>query len=134
MNLSMITLAEAPETVRTPRVAGLTGDRIAFVTTRLYCAPHHTIADVGLIGGGQILMPGEVSRAHHGMLFLDERPECTRHVLEVLWQPLEKRTTSIPSPEPHRFCRPSGAGSVGEDSPGLATPMRDVNVEGFDHH
>jgi hypothetical protein len=51
-------------------------------------APHHTISDVGLIGGGHIPLPGEVSRAHHGILFLGERPEFTRHGLEVLRQPL----------------------------------------------
>jgi magnesium chelatase family protein len=132
--LPEMTRDEALETTRIHRVTGLTSDPAALVTTRAFRAPHHTISDVGLIEGGQMPMPGEVSRAHHGILFLDERPECTRHVLEVLWQPLEKRTTSIPSPEPHRFCRPSGAGGVGEDSLGLATPMRGVNVEGFDHH
>jgi magnesium chelatase family protein len=72
------------------RVAGLTGDRTAWVTTRPCGAPHETISDVGLIGGGQVPMPGEVSRAHHGARLLDERPECRRHVLEVLRQPLEE--------------------------------------------
>jgi magnesium chelatase family protein len=85
-----LTLAEAIETTRIHRVAGLTGRHTAFITTRPFRAPHHPIADVGLIGGGQIPMPGEVSLAHHGILFLDERPEFKRHVLEVLRQPLEK--------------------------------------------
>ena len=85
-----MTLAESLETTRLPRVAGLTGARTAVVTSRPCRAPLHTISDVGLIGGGQIPMPGEVSLAHHGMLFLDELPECRRHVLEVLRQPLEK--------------------------------------------
>jgi magnesium chelatase family protein len=76
-------------------VAGLTGDRTAVVTTRLFRAPHHTISDAGLIGGGQVPMPGEVSLAHHGVLLLDERPECRRHVLEVLRQPLEERVIYI---------------------------------------
>ena len=84
-----MTLPEAIETTRIHSVAGLTGDRTALVTTRPFRAPHHTISDVGLIGGGQVPMPGDVSLAHRGVLFLDERPECTRHILEVLRQPLE---------------------------------------------
>ena len=83
-------LPEALETTRIHRVAGLTGRRCAVVTTRPCRAPHHTMADVGLIGGGQVPLPGEVSLAHHGVLFLDARPECRRHVLEVLLQPLEE--------------------------------------------
>jgi magnesium chelatase family protein len=83
-----MTLAEAIETTRIHRVTGLTGARTALVTARPSQAPHHTISDVGLIGGGQTSTPGEVSLAHHGVLFLDEWPECRRHVLEVLRQPL----------------------------------------------
>jgi magnesium chelatase family protein len=60
------------------------------VTTRSYHARHHTISDVGLIGGGHVPMPGNVSRAHHGVLLLDEVPEFRHHVLEVLWQPRER--------------------------------------------
>jgi magnesium chelatase family protein len=71
-------------------VAGLTGRRPAVVTTRPFRAPHHTISDVGLIGGGQVPVPGEVSLAHHGVVCLDELPEFRRHVLEVLRQPLEE--------------------------------------------
>jgi magnesium chelatase family protein len=88
--LPAMSLAEALETTRIHRVAGRTGARTAVVTTRPCRAPHHTIADVGLIGGGQVPMPGEVSLAHHGVLFLDARPEFKRHVLEVLRQPLEE--------------------------------------------
>jgi predicted ATPase with chaperone activity len=77
------------------RVAARTGARTAIVTTRPCCVPPQTIFDVGLIGGGQVPMPGEVSLAHHGMLFLDELPECRRHVLEVLRQPLEERLIYI---------------------------------------
>jgi magnesium chelatase family protein len=69
-------LAEALDTTHIPRVAGRTGARTAVVTTRPCRAPHHTIASVGLIGGGQIPMPGEVSLAHHTILRLDKPPEC----------------------------------------------------------
>jgi magnesium chelatase family protein len=86
--LPAMTLPEAIETTRIHSVAGLTGDRLAWVTTRPFHVPHHTISAVGLIGGGQVPLPGEVSLAHHGVLFRDERPECRRHVLEVLRQPL----------------------------------------------
>jgi magnesium chelatase family protein len=85
-----MTLAEALETTRIHRVAGLTGDRTALVTTRPFRAPHHTISDVELIGGGHIFMLGEVSLAHNEPLFLDELREFRRHVLEVLRQPLEE--------------------------------------------
>jgi magnesium chelatase family protein len=95
-------LAETLETTRLPRVAGLTGDRTAVVTTRPFRAPHHTISDVGLIGGGQVPMPGEVSLAHNGILFLDELPEFRRHVLEVLRQPLEEGVLWIQSPARHK--------------------------------
>jgi magnesium chelatase family protein len=85
-----MTLAEAIETTRIHCVAGRTGDRTAVVTTRPCRAPYQTISDVGLIGGGYMLMRGEVSLAHHGMRFRNELPVCRRHVLEVLRQPLEE--------------------------------------------
>jgi len=88
--LPAMTLAEAIETTRIHRVAGLTGDRTALVTTRPCRAPHHTISEAGLIGGGHVPMPGDVSLAHNGVLFLDAWPEFRRHVLEVLRQPLEE--------------------------------------------
>ena len=88
--LPAMTLAEAIETTRIHRVAGRTNDRTALVTTRPCRAPHQTISDAGLIGGGHGPMPGEVSLAHNGVLFLDAWPECRRHVLEVLRQPLEE--------------------------------------------
>jgi magnesium chelatase family protein len=88
--LPEMSLAEAIETTRMHRVAGLTGGRTALVTRWPFRAPHQTIADVGLIGGGPVPLPGEVSLAHHGVLFLDELPEFRRHVLEVLRQPLEE--------------------------------------------
>jgi magnesium chelatase family protein len=91
--LPAMTLAEAIETTRIHRVAGLTGDRTAVVTPRPFRAPYHTISDVGLVGGGSVPLPGDVSRAHNGLLFLDELPEFRRHVLEVLRQPLEEGVT-----------------------------------------
>jgi magnesium chelatase family protein len=89
--LPAMTLAEAIETTRIHRVAGLTGDRSMLITTRPFRASHHTISDAGLIGGGHVPRPGEGSLAHHGVLFLDELPECRCHVLEVLRQVSERR-------------------------------------------
>jgi predicted ATPase with chaperone activity len=71
--LPAMTLVEAIETTRIHRVAGLTGDRTALVTTRPFRARHHTISDVELIVGGHVPMPGEVSLAYHGVRFLDLR-------------------------------------------------------------
>jgi magnesium chelatase family protein len=69
--LPAMTLAEAIETTRIHRLASLTGDPSAWVTTPPCRAPHHTISDAGLIGGGHVPMPGDVSLAHHGGLFAD---------------------------------------------------------------
>jgi magnesium chelatase family protein len=90
-----MTLAEALETTRIHRVAGRTGARTSLVTTRPFRAPHHTISDAGLIGGGHVPMPGDVLLAHNGVRFLDEWPECRRHVLEVLRQPLDNGMVTI---------------------------------------
>jgi magnesium chelatase family protein len=79
-----MTLAEAIETTCIHSVAGLTGRRAGFVTPRPFRAPHQTMADVGLIGGGQVPMPGGVSLAHHGGLLLDKLQACTRYGLDVL--------------------------------------------------
>jgi magnesium chelatase family protein len=84
-----MSLVAALETTRIPRVAGRTEARTAIITTRPFRAPHHTISAVGVIGGGQRPLPGAVSPAYHGLLWLDERPACTRHGLEISRQPLE---------------------------------------------
>jgi magnesium chelatase family protein len=91
--LLLLSPTEGLYTTLIPRVAGPTGDRTAVVTTQSLRAPHHAILDVGLSGGGQVPLPGDVSRAHHGILCLDELPEFRGHVLEVLRQPLEESIT-----------------------------------------
>lgn len=99
--LPSMAVEEALETTKIHSVLGLMKNGSGLMTQRPFRSPHHTISDAGLIGGGRFPMPGEVSLAHNGVLFLDELPEFKRNVLEVMRQPLEEGEVSI--------CRASGS-------------------------
>ncbi len=86
---------EAIETTKIHSIAGFLDTKRSFITTRPYRAPHHTISDAGLLGGGSNPGPGEVSLSHNGLLFLDELPEFRRQTLEVMRQPLEDGHVTI---------------------------------------
>lgn len=90
-----LTLEEALETTKIHSVAGLLPSDTALIAIRPFRSPHHTISDAGLIGGGHVPKPGEVSLAHNGVLFLDELPEFRKNVLEVMRQPMEDGKVTI---------------------------------------
>ena len=93
--LPPLTLEESLETTKIHSVVGKTSAKKGIITTRPFRAPHHTISDIALVGGGGYPQPGEISLAHNGVLFLDELPEFKRTVLEVMRQPLEERKVAI---------------------------------------
>ena len=93
--LPPLTLAEALETTKIHSVAGRLSKNTSLIYSRPFRAPHHTISDVALVGGGSNPQPGEISLSHNGVLFLDELPEFKRTVLEVMRQPMEERRVTI---------------------------------------
>ena len=93
--LPPLTLEEALETTKIHSVAGKLPEHSTIISRRPFRSPHHTISDVALVGGGGNPQPGEISLAHHGVLFLDELPEFKRTVLEVMRQPMEERKVTI---------------------------------------
>ncbi len=122
--LPLLSLDEAIEVTKIHSVAGLLSPEQPLVTERPFRAPHHTISDVALIGGGQWPRPGEISLAHHGILFLDEVLEFRRNVLETLREPLEIGKITVSRAQatityPARFilvlaCNPCPCGYLGD--------------------
>lgn len=93
--LPPLNMTESLETTKIHSVSGNLKAKDSLLTTRPFRAPHHTLSDVAMVGGGSNPLPGEISLSHHGVLFLDELPEFKRSVLEVMRQPLESRQITI---------------------------------------
>lgn len=93
--LPSMTFEESLELTKIYSIAGLLAGKSSLIKTRPFRAPHHSITPVGLVGGGRIPRPGEVSLAHHGVLFLDELPEFSKEILELLREPLEEGKITI---------------------------------------
>jgi magnesium chelatase family protein len=114
--LPSLSLKEAIETTKIHSIAGLLKPQQGLTAIRPYRSPHHTISNAGLVGGGTFPMPGEVSLAHNGVLFLDELPEFQRNVLEVLRQPMEDGVVTI-SRAAHSISYPAQFMLVGSMNP-----------------
>ena len=93
--LPPLSLSESLETTQIHSIAGKLSSESTLISQRPFRAPHHTVSDVALVGGGSTFMPGEICLAHNGVLFLDELPEFSRQVLETLRQPLEDRVITV---------------------------------------
>ena len=116
--LPPMSFEEAIEVTQVASVAGTLPSGTPLVTQRPFCSPHHTISDAGLIGGGRVPRPGQVSLAHNGILFLDELPEFKKSVLEVLRQPLESGVgDGLPGRGHGGIPRPSDPGGGHESLP-----------------